>query len=664
MRAQTQPMSKRIYTTRNIKNRRADVIENPRVRSISRLLNYNFYVPRYQRGYRWGKQEIIDLLDDILKYHTILRQANPFYCLQPVVVKKKTWKGNDDQKIVGWEVIDGQQRLTTILIILNYLQNIDPESMKAKLGEELNFYTIDFEARVDVKDFLQNKIYTKEIVDTNVEFYNISKAYQYISEWFNQDEVKAVANVNNIMLNALLDTENNVSIIWYEFFGQYGSKATDSDKNSIDLFIRLNEGKVPLTDAELIKAMLLQSELYPAGEKKYVKQRLHEIAAEWDAIEAKLQDDKMWFFFNNLSYQPILRIEYLLKMLSEKWNGYENQTLVKYSSEEEKSTYFDFLVFKKQLKNIRKSFQDNLSDQSHVMDPINQLWAEVKNLFAVLEEWYKDHKLYHYIGYLLTINSESNKVLLKELTELQVDKDEFLHHIKNKIAQAIVLNKDLKDLRYGEDNKSIIKLLFLMDIEAMVKQEKENARLPFHLYKKERINSITHINPQVSHSIDTNEANATIWLQLHKQSLTAIRSDSCNNGAKLIDTLLPQLDSLLNDFHKENYEKVVTKTIELNNNMAGMKDNEMHALQNLVLLDKETNHQLKNSFFDVKQNLLKENTSGKYIPIHTQRAFSKYYTESPREMIYWNVDDKQKYFAAINKVYDLYVQHLNQLNDK
>ena len=435
MRAQTQPMSKRIYTTRNIKNRRADVIENPRVRSISRLLNYNFYVPRYQRGYRWGKQEIIDLLDDILKYHTILRQANPFYCLQPVVVKKKTWKGNDDQKIVGWEVIDGQQRLTTILIILNYLQNIDPESMKAKLGEELNFYTIDFEARVDVKDFLQNKIYTKEIVDTNVEFYNISKAYQYISEWFNQDEVKAVANVHNIMLNALLDTENNVSIIWYEFFGQYGSKATDSDKNSIDLFIRLNEGKVPLTDAELIKAMLLQSELYPAGEKKYVKQRLHEIAAEWDAIEAKLQDDKMWFFFNNLSYQPILRIEYLLKMLSEKWNGYENQTLVKYSSEEEKSTYFDFLVFKKQLKNIRKSFQDNLSDQSHVMDPINQLWAEVKNLFAVLEEWYKDHKLYHYIGYLLTINSESNKVLLKELTELQVDKDEFLHHIKNKIAQ-------------------------------------------------------------------------------------------------------------------------------------------------------------------------------------------------------------------------------------
>ncbi len=657
-------MSKRIYTTRNIKIRRADVIENPRVRCISRLLNYNFYVPRYQRGYRWGKQEITDLLHDILKYHTILRQANPFYCLQPVVVKKKTWKGNDDQKIVGWEVIDGQQRLTTILIILNYLQNIDPESIKAKLGEELNFYTIDFEARVDVKDFLQNKIYTKEIVDTNVEFYNISKAYQYISEWFNQDEVKAVANVHNIMLDALLDTENNVSIIWYEFFGQYGSKATDSDKNSIDLFVRLNEGKVPLTDAELIKAMLLQSELYPAGEKKYVKQRLLEIAAEWDAIEAKLQDDRMWFFFNNLSYQPILRIELLLKMLSEKWNGYENQTFVKYISEEEKSTYFDFLVFKMHLKNIRQSFRDNLSDQSHVMDPINELWAEVKSLFAVLEEWYNDHKLYHYIGYLLTINSGSNKGLLKELTEMQVSKDEFLQHIKNKIAQAIVLNIDLKDLRYGVDNKAIIKLLFLMDIEAMVKQEKENALLPFHLYKKERINSIAHINPQVLQSIDTNEANATIWLQLHKQSLTALRSDSCSNGAKLIDTILPQYDSLLNDFHMENYKEVVTKTIELNNNLPGMNEVEVHALHNLVLLDKETNHQLKNAFFDVKQNLLKENTLGKYIPINTQRAFCKYYSESPREMIYWNANDKQKYYAAINKVYDSYVLYLNQLNDK
>ena len=40
-------------------------MENPRIRPISDLLKENFYVPRYQRGYRWGKQEVTELLDDM-----------------------------------------------------------------------------------------------------------------------------------------------------------------------------------------------------------------------------------------------------------------------------------------------------------------------------------------------------------------------------------------------------------------------------------------------------------------------------------------------------------------------------------------------------------------------------------------------------------------------
>lgn len=53
------------------------------------MLNYQFYIPRYQRGYRWGKQQITELLNDILHYHQDLKQTNPLYCLQLVVVKKE-----------------------------------------------------------------------------------------------------------------------------------------------------------------------------------------------------------------------------------------------------------------------------------------------------------------------------------------------------------------------------------------------------------------------------------------------------------------------------------------------------------------------------------------------------------------------------------------------
>lgn len=68
-----------------------------------------FYVPSYQRGYRWGETEVVRLLDDI--YST---EGKRNYCLQPVVVRK----GGD-----RYELIDGQQRLTTIYLIYRYMSD-------------------------------------------------------------------------------------------------------------------------------------------------------------------------------------------------------------------------------------------------------------------------------------------------------------------------------------------------------------------------------------------------------------------------------------------------------------------------------------------------------------------------------------------------------------
>ena len=657
-------MSKRLYRARKIRSRRAASLENPRIRSIRKLLNYHFLIPRYKRGYRWGRQQVTDLLNDILYYHQVLKQNNPFYCLQPVVVKKKKWIDNEEHKIDGWEIIDGQQRLITILLILNYLETVTPLGLKNKLGDDLTFYTIDFDTRPDYKYFFQDKPFTHEIIETNVDFYHISKAYQYIREWFEQDKVKSIFNIENIILDTLLDVENNVSIIWYEQ-GVYDNNRPNED-SSIDLFSRLTEDKVPLTNAELIKALLLQSDYYPQGEKKFVHHRLLEIAAEWDEMEAKLQDDKMWFFINDRYYQPTSRIELILEMLSEKWSNSENPGLSNLISDKEKPQYFDFIVFKNHLKKIRIRFSDNLSDQSHVMDPVNELWAEVKSLFALLEEWYNNHQLFHYIGYLFMSHSDGKKALLKELTQLKLDKDEFLLHIKHKIADEIRFNKDIEELRYGksEDNKSIIQLLLLMDIETMVKKEKENVRFPFHLYKKDKINSITHINPHIPPTIDTNETVAQTWLQHHKQSLMAFKSNGDGNASKEIDHLLFLFDNLLSNFNAEEYATVFKKTIVFNNTMAGLKEDETHTIHNLVLVSRETHKQLNNSTFDVKLHQLKVNADGTYLPINTLRVFTKFYSLLPQEINMWNATDRQSYFSAIKTVYDSYVQLISQHNVK
>lgn len=66
----------------------------------------SFYIPSYQRGYRWSETEVVRLLDDIYQ------NGKKNYCLQPVVVRKK-----EDR----YELIDGQQRLTTLYLIYKYM---------------------------------------------------------------------------------------------------------------------------------------------------------------------------------------------------------------------------------------------------------------------------------------------------------------------------------------------------------------------------------------------------------------------------------------------------------------------------------------------------------------------------------------------------------------
>ena len=102
----------------------------------------NFTVPSNQRGYRWDERNVKDLLDDLLEF---MQDPNSgkFYCLQPLVVKKNI---NTNK----YNVIDGQQRLTTIFIILRYLENL----LKEENGIN-EIYAIDYETREGSQEFLK-----------------------------------------------------------------------------------------------------------------------------------------------------------------------------------------------------------------------------------------------------------------------------------------------------------------------------------------------------------------------------------------------------------------------------------------------------------------------------------------------------------------------------
>ena len=85
---------------------------------ITKLLDgeHRFVIPSFQRGYRWEEKQVLDLLEDIKQFANDDAPGSDSYFLQPIVVKATTYNGAD-----MWEVLDGQQRLTTMLLILKRL---------------------------------------------------------------------------------------------------------------------------------------------------------------------------------------------------------------------------------------------------------------------------------------------------------------------------------------------------------------------------------------------------------------------------------------------------------------------------------------------------------------------------------------------------------------
>ena len=85
------------------------------IKPIKDIFKVNYNIPEYQRGYKWAIKQVLKLLEDIEGFNIDENNEDKFYCLQNITIVK-----NNDY----YDVIDGQQRLTTLFIILSYLKNI------------------------------------------------------------------------------------------------------------------------------------------------------------------------------------------------------------------------------------------------------------------------------------------------------------------------------------------------------------------------------------------------------------------------------------------------------------------------------------------------------------------------------------------------------------
>ena len=603
------------------------------ITSIDKLMGRTFFVPGYQRGYRWGRQEVEALLNDLWEFYLQTDgEKNTFYCLQPIVLYK------DEQ--ARENLLDGQQRLTTIYLLLSYL-----DSRRREEGYDKPLFTLEYATREDSADFLAKKLFASEEseVASNVDYHYMRAAYGYIKYWFTQAPKHPGAAGKLIPL--LLDEDGkgpNVRVIEYY---------VEDDSDPIEVFLRLNQGKIPLTDAELTKALFLQSDKYDAKLLPYVSPKLDLIAGEWYAYEQQLSVPKFWHFISPYDAQstpPSIRL--LLELAARDLQSATSYKNTPELWESKKYTHPCYTIFSDYLQGY--SGEERLKK-------IGEIWERIYTIFGLISEWYEDQELYHYVGYLMCTESSKRITLLRKLLKQAktCTAPEFKASLRRAIGKKIERIR-LNELSYEESQADIHQVLLLHNIHQHIFTS-EQIRFPFDLYTKEKW-SLEHIYAQQSEPLRNREEQ----IGFIEEHIATFRQDAFGDD-KETSSLIAELEGIRSKIQEP--EKTESERVSLFENalelitafeVKHMGDTvPLHGLQNLCLLSRGVNSSLSNRTFARKREIMREimreivmKATQEYIPMATRRVFLKYYSASPKDNAYWRREDAEAYMEHIRSV--------------
>ena len=646
--------------------------------AIPELCNKNFFIPDYQRGYRWGEIQIRQMLEDIYCFIYDKNAAGSFYCLQPVVVKKMTPDEVAANKLESafdnntwYEVIDGQQRLTTIRIILALESQIDrfnkmrfnmyyqtrPELGKLfdKLGiyEENERFIVKFDNDNDQCN--------------DIDSWHIHNAANKILDWFQNGSGYFKPSIQEFKggfyenFSNTKEKDKSVQVIWYEL----------CDKSDpYEMFKRLNDKSISLNNAELIRGMFLSDsavykgeelllsqfdeDVRPIVEKRELARKQSHIIEEWDIIEKQLWDDKFWSFIKKEknSDEYSCRIEYIFDLISKKTSN-------------QKDSLYTYLEFDGMLK-------------SGAVKDLWDLWLKVETYFSLLMAWYNDRYYYHKIGFLTTELGSS--VLIEMLSEsTNVSKKEFKKTIEGRINSAIHDKKKpgrkILDYTYKDDYNMLKRVLFLYNVETTYKQGLEF--FPFERYKDYEW-TLEHIHAQNSERIDHSIKDKWVeWFDENKKVLERLSSRLPNdeNLKLLISFFNNEYNRLIN--YKDKYTfndvtKVFDLVLKYFNDLSAQEGTPtvMHGISNMALLSGSTNASIGNSVFEVKrQMIMDDDARGNYIPLCTRKVFLKYYNKNDKNFtvqqnFYWSDKDRKHYLEDIKEVLKPYIDAENQQSER
>lgn len=639
-------------------------------KAIPELLNKKYYIPEYQRGYRWEDKQVLNLLDDLDTFFSGDTKGQ-FYCLQPIVVKEVTI---DNEKWL--EVIDGQQRLTTILILMKVFDQLNAP----KFGlPKTHSYTIRYATRPSIQNIFDTISITSEpstnkaVIDESknqwpgmIDSLYIYNAAKTILNWF-MDEQPRIFRYGQYFYNTVNSGDKSVQVVWYE---------TNEDKDPHDIFNRMNSLKVGLSCSELIRSIFLSSctkfnlgtfdglsdSLKLEVEKERFQQKQSSINEKWDEIEQQMRDESFQSFLTSRNIKSRNAIDLLFDLVSGKYasNKPFNSNLNK---EDELYTYL---------------YIKNMVD---VDGDAWTTWLSILNVYEKLLFWYHDRDLYHRIGFLNTIAATGHEddavyTLLAE----RKGKIALRNKVVSMIKEAMILpeNKEthqpiekLSQLSYDNNihYNYIKRLLILYNVEtSRIQTSSEFFDFDMFRYtadKKHKIWTLEHIHAQNSDCLpETNKDSWYEWIVFNRDSLKKLVLGDPNLEKQRI-SLVDQLerDSAVNNEKQEPYCKSIKYTFEnikeLFDDVANFyaqldakadKAKPMHQLSNMALLDLGQNAMVGKSPFEVKRQIISNQIAdNKYYPICTQKVFLKLYDKESMQIHSWSQRDRELYLEDMKQ---------------
>lgn len=614
-----------------------------------------FNVPSLQRTYRWGEKEITLLLNDLYEfYNTNEDSTNDFYPLQPLILKKSNQ--NDDT----WNVLDGQQRLTTIKLIASFL------------GMDKDYcLDISYDTREKTKDFLDNISNKKEEdVGKSMELYYIFHAYEVIKAWFQKKEGRKFLEDKerkNAIKNVLFEKERTRFVV----------QEMNIDDDEAKTFQNINQGRIPLSCSELIKALFLghifeshksdnncrfaySSDGYglfipinPIKERQSLTRLQNIIAKEWDDIETVLMHDEFYSFVCPEKDRSINRMDFLFKVVC------GNEKYKKYKTDDPFDAIYESI---KEIKNNDKN--------KNLVDILSTCWNEVVKCFNRMQKLYYDFDAYHLVGFCICEDigiSEDFYKYCNEDEKLDEFKTAIRVKIKGKLLNGLKTDdldeESIEKLQYKDSKNQIKEILLLHNLQSY---SYEKIRFPFNLYDGGKNYDIEHIHATAEEKAD--KKSRYEWFDTNHSAIKKKRK-------KLED---PNLITLFDSFEEAYGEKKSDKKLDkfkndkefnklrdimiidnFDNDDAKEYFSTKDGIWNLCLLDSTTNRTYKNSLFITKREMILKKAKGEMdkedyvypLLLCTERIFLKFYSnvDSDDNLNFWTLNNREAYLKDISK---------------